>query len=226
MNIVWLSLFGILIFLAVLLGGKKYRSTALYALAIGGAVNANFFTALTHPIEVARRTFGIDGILYTLFIFCVIVMLFEQGKKQAYLLSASSVIAIMLSAIFELVANILGNGYSHGLWDRFLDFTVSCVASILVIIPIIELIDLMMRKRWVLNKYILLHMGLVIATLINSPIYYTLASLFANKTGDLLELTLTSWMTKGLAIIFAMIAFFFMNLFDKKMKEREEKAKN
>ena len=70
MNLLYFILFGLFIFLCSLIGGKKYRSTTLYALAIGGAVNANFFHAGFYPIDIFGLSFGIDSIIYSLFIFC------------------------------------------------------------------------------------------------------------------------------------------------------------
>ena len=75
-------LFSIIIFLLSLVSYEKFRSTTLYALAIGGAVNANFFYAGNYPIFCFGIPFGIDSIIYTLFLFCVLLMFLKEGKKE------------------------------------------------------------------------------------------------------------------------------------------------
>ena len=64
-NFIWLLLFGIFVFSLTLIGYKKYHSTTLYALAIGGVVNANFFHAEYYPISCFDLPFGIDSFIYT-----------------------------------------------------------------------------------------------------------------------------------------------------------------
>ena len=49
MNFVWFLIFGLIVFLMSLICYESFRSTTLYALAIGGAVNANFFHAGNYP---------------------------------------------------------------------------------------------------------------------------------------------------------------------------------
>ena len=69
MIFVLLILISFLIYSLTVVGYKKFRQTTLYALAIGGAVNANFFHALNYPIYCFGLPFGLNNIIYPLFAF-------------------------------------------------------------------------------------------------------------------------------------------------------------
>ena len=219
MNFIYFLIFSILIFLSLLFGGKKFRSTALYALAIGGVVNANFFHAGNYPIDCFGLPFGIDSIIYTLFVFCVIIMFFESGKRQAYLLSFSSIIAIMFSALMQLVSDLLSNGSSIYVWNSFLNFTISSVASVIAVVIMLEILDKIKNKT---NNYVLLVVGILIATIIDTLIYYPLSMLIYGMPSNILILLLTSFIGKIIALLCALLTLFLLKLYDKKHQKQEK----
>lgn len=213
MNLVYFIIFSLFIFLASLLGGKKYRTTTLYALAIGGIVNANFFHAGNHPIDCFNLPFGIDSIIYTLFVYCVIVMFIQFGKKDAYLLSFSSIVAIILSALIEFITKILSNGYSVIYLNTLINFVVSALASLIAIYITFKILDLLKNKT---NKYILLIVSLFLCLIINTIIYYPIITVINNTPSNIGILLLTSIIGKLIAILSALLAFFLMCIYDKK----------
>ena len=62
-----LACFGLLFFFR-----HYYDSVALISVAIGAAINANIYNSATMPITAGWLIFGIDSMLYTLFMFTVI----------------------------------------------------------------------------------------------------------------------------------------------------------
>ncbi len=213
MNIILFIIVGIAIFFSLFLGGKRFRSTALYALAIGGVVNANFFHAATYPINCFGLPFGIDSLIYTLFIFCVLVMLFSEGKKQAYLLAFSSIIAIMFSALMQLTSDLLSSGNSAAVWNTFLTFLTSSVASVIAICFMIEFINKIKEN---VNNYWLLIIGIIIATIINSGIYYPISMLILGAPANTASILLASLIGKLIAMLIALLTFFILTKIDKK----------
>lgn len=213
MNFVWFLIAGILIFLSLLLGGKKYRSTALYALAIGGIVNANFFHAGNYPIDCFGLPFGIDSIIYTLFIFCVIVMLLKENKKSAYTLGFSSIIAIVFSAAMQLLADLLSNGSTTKVWLTFLGFIISALASVITIIVMIETLEKLKNK---LNKYLIIIIGIILSTIINTAIYYPLITLINGVPNNIWTLLLTSFIGKFISLNLSLLTYFLIEVFNKK----------
>lgn len=223
LNILYLVILTLALFSACLIGGKKYRGTVLYALAIGGAVNANFFHAGNYPIKIYGLDFGIDFVLYNIFIFCVIVMLLENGKKDAYLLGTSSIIAIMLSAVFQFIAELFSKGYSVTIWENLINFAFSSLASIIVLVIIVELISFFLRRNIIKNKYVLVLIGMGIATILNSPIYYALSGLVLGHAENVGYLLLSSFIGKLLTIGVAVLTLFLLEIIDKKRQEKLNK---
>lgn len=212
MNFIYFIIFAILIFMSTLIGYKKFRSTTLYALAIGGIVNANFFHAVNYPINCFGLSFGIDSVIYTLFVFCVIVMLIKEDKKSAYLLAFSSIIAIMFSAIMQLVSDLLSIGSSYQVWATFLTFLVSSLASVVAVIVMLEILDRLKDK---LNNYLLLILGTFIATIINSIIYYPLSLLIYGIPSNIYIFLLTTTIGKVIALLCGLLTLFIINKIDK-----------
>ncbi len=223
MNFVLFILIGIAIFMSVLLGGRRYRSTALYALAIGGVVNANFFHAGNYPIDCFGLPFGIDSLIYTLFVFCIVVMFLKIGKKSAYLLMVSSVIAILISAIIQILTQLLSTGTGWAEWSAFLGFVVSSFASIFAITVMLEVLNPFRKK---LNQYVLLIIGIILATTVNSAIYYPLSILITGEITNIGMLLLTSFIGKAIAMLISIPTLCFINLIDSQGNKRKKKKAN
>lgn len=218
MNFLWFLIFSLIVFLMSLICYESFRTTTLYALAIGGAVNANFFHAGNYPIMCFGLPFGIDSIIYSLFTFCIVIMLLKTNKKEAYILSFSSIIAIMFSASMQLVSNLFTSGSTAIAWQTFLTFTVSAIASLIAIWAMIEIINYLKKKN--ANEYILLILGMLIATFINSLIYYPLATIINKVPENIIQLSMTSIIGKLIAVVLGILAFYLMNKIEKVIKNR------
>ena len=218
MNFVFFVIFSLAVFLASLICYKKYRSTTLYALAIGGVVNANFFHAGNYPINCFNLPFGIDSIIYTLFVFCVVVMFIKDGKKQAYLLAFSSIIAIMFSATMQLISDLLSFGSSADVWTTFLTFCISSIASVISIVVMIEILNKLKPKT---NSYVLLIVGIAVVAILDTIIYYPLATLINGVPENIFILLLTSILGKLIALGCGMLSLFFMNIIEKKHNSKQ-----
>lgn len=198
--------------MTILIGYKKFRSTTLYALAIGGVVNANFFHAGNYPIDCFGLPFGIDSIIYTLFAFCVILMFFNEGKGSAYLLAFSSIIAIFFSALMQLIADLLSQGSSMAVWNTFFTFCVSILASIIGVIVMLEILDKIKGK---FNQYILCLFGILIISIINTGIYSPLTTLINGTPANIGTLLLTSIIGKLFALIISLFVLWIINKINK-----------
>ena len=214
MKIIYLIIISVLCFLSIFLGGKKFRSTALYALAIGGVVNSNFFHPLDYPIMCFGLPFGIDSIIYTLFVFCVIVMFFKSGKGSAYTLLISSIVAIMFSAIMQLFSDLLSTGSSTECWQSFLNFSISAVASLIALSIMLEIMQKLKNKN--LNEYLILLIAILIATVADSILYLGAFSLINGIIENFGKLLLASIIGKTIAILCSIGCYYLINLFDSK----------
>ena len=225
MNLLYLFLCSVAVFLATTIRFEKKSiwGTIIGALGVGGVVNANFFHAGDYPIDVFGWSFGIDAIIFTLFIFTVILKLFYFGRKEAYVYTISACGAVLFAAIIELTANAFSEGHSVGIWNRFGGFLVSVGATLAASIAMIEII-LAIQKKKPIHKMWLVIIGIVIATIINSTIYYGLYHIVTGIEFNA-HLMYTSYFGKLMALGCACLAFFMIMLIEKKMKKNEEKTK-
>lgn len=213
MNFLFFLLFGAGVFSLSFIGHKNYHNTTLYALAIGGVVNANYFHAANYPIECFGVPFGIDSIIYTLFAFCVMVMLLRQTRTSAYLLAISSIIAILFSAFMELAARVLAGGDVAEAFTVFELFLISAVASVIAVVVAIEVVRRLKEKC---NPYVCMALGVGIITVINSSIYYSVTVAFRGAADQMWLYISTSFAGKGVALVYSLIALKILNLLQKK----------
>ena len=212
MGFLFFLLFGAGVFSLSLIGHKKYHNTTLYALAIGGVVNANYFHAGNYPIDCFGLPFGIDSLIYTLFAFCVIFMLLNDSKKSAYLLAASSIIAIVFSAVMELAAKLLAGEAFLPAWEIFDSFMISAFASVVAVVVAVEVIE-KQKGKW--NPYVCMAIGIGIITAINSGIYYPVTAIVKNAIENVWIYVGTSFAGKGIALVYSMFALKILNTLKK-----------
>ena len=80
----------------------------------------------------------------------------------------------------------------------------------------------LLRKKSKIHDFWSVLIGLIVATLVNSTIYYGLYSVVTN-TELVIELVYTSYFGKLIAIAFAMMTFGFMKLIERRIKRIEQK---
>ena len=220
MNLIYFLLFSIIIFLLSLVCYEKFRSTTLYALSIGGAVNANFFHAGNYPIMCFGLPFGIDSIIYSVFAYCVILMFLKLNKREAYILTFSSVIAIMFSALMQLVADLFTISSCFSVWKTFLNFFVSSVASLIAVWIMLEILNRLKKKN--INDYVLLIVGMLIVSLVNSLIYYSIATWINGTPENIFTLLLTSFIGKTIALACSIGALYLTNKIENVIARKEQ----
>lgn len=200
----------VLTFGLMLVGNWKIKNFVFIALAIGGAVNANFFNASAYPINCFGLAFGIDSVIYTLFVFCVLAMFHFFDNASAIKVLKSAVSAILFSAVIQFVAEISSFGYSTASLITFLKFLTSVIGSILAILAMLEVAKFCEKKN--LNKYVSVALSLIVASVINSTIYYGAMAIFGSATPQtFLYLWLPSFIGKTISLVFALVAFYFLS---------------
>ena len=221
MNFIYFLVFSAVIFSLSLVCYEKFKTTTLYALSIGGAVNANFFHAGNYPIMCFGLPFGIDSIIYSVFAYCVILMFLKVSRRDAYILTFSSIIAIMFSACMQLVAELFTIGSCFAVWKTFLNFTVSSAASLIAVWGALEIMNILKQKNT--NEYILLIFGMLLISTINSLIYYSIVTWINGVPENILSLLLTSFTGKMIALICSIGALFLTNKIEKVIQKHSQK---
>ena len=142
----------------------------LLAVAIGCAVNANIFNPYTAPIVVGPFTFSIEIVLYTLFMYTIIVRILDYSYKDAKTMTFTSIAAILISAFIELVAFLMTQG---DVWQAFKSFAIYLFSSIGTIagVWIMVLITILCRKKN-LSPYLIIPFAIIPASIIHAIFFY------------------------------------------------------
>ena len=179
----------------------------LLAVAIGCAVNANIFTPLNSGFVVGPFSFSIESILYTLFMYTVIIRILDYGYKDAKRMTFTSVAAIIISAIIELVALLVRDGANAETFKSFSYYLFSSVGTILGVWFMIFL-TIQLRKKNV-SAYIIIPLAITCSTLIHAAIYYGGYSLVQWNIGDYtLSMFLGTLIGKAFCILLSVVSYF------------------
>ena len=205
MNI-WI-LIGIAIFLFSFMTfvRKWHDYTMLFAIAIGFAVNANIYNGATNPVYLGDIVFAIDSALYIGFTFTVLICAKDYGMKQAIVLTSSTIIAIIISAGIEFLAEVSSHGYQKEFLQTFFSYLFSALGTAGGISLMLFVFSKLNNK---INVYLLFVICAVIANLINSSVYYTFSFIIYGKTENIGYILLGSFIGKAFAIILGLISYF------------------
>lgn len=145
----------------------------LIAVAIGCAVNANIFNPLTNAsasAQVGDLVFSIEIVLYTLFMYTLVVRILDYGYKEAKRMTFTSVAAIIISAIIELVAYLMASGFKAETFKNFSYYLFSVVGTI-VGAWLMVWITIQCRKKNI-SPYLIIPFAIIASSLVHAVIYY------------------------------------------------------
>ena len=125
-----LAVLAVVVAVAFIFGYYFFRKDALYVLGIGAAVSSNVYNVNAYSIDAGWLIFGLDAVIYILFVFCVMVACKDYGKKVAKAIMFSSMAGIMLTATFDFFAKWATNARSVAL-PVTLDAPVTTTALVL-----------------------------------------------------------------------------------------------
>ena len=118
----------------------------LLAVAIGCAVNANIFNPYTAPIVVGPFTFSIEIVLYTLFMYTIIVRILDYSYADAKRMTFTSIAAILISAFIELMALLMTKNDVSEAFKSFAIYVFSSIGTVAGV-WIMVLITIVCRKK-------------------------------------------------------------------------------
>ena len=199
----------------------------LIAVAIGCACNSNIFTPLTtNPVIVGPFAFCIENVLYTLFMYTIVVRILDYGYQQAKVMTFTSIAAILISAFIEMVALSISNGFSVGTFMNFSYYLFSCAGTIIGVWLMI-VITIQCRKKNI-SSYLIIPFAIITSCLAHAILYYGGISLVNLRT-DLytLYLFLGAIVGKASCILLCMVCYFINQNYWKPLslvKQEQEKV--
>ena len=201
----------------------------LLGVAIGCAVNANIFTPIKYGIQVGNTfVFSIEVVLYTLFMYTVVVRVLDYGYQDAKKMTLTTVAAIIISAIIELFAETAKQGFVEEVLRSFSYYIFSSIGTIIGVWVMI-LLTIQLRKVKV-SDYIILPLVIAVSTIIHAVFYYGGIALVEMR-GDVytLSMALGSLVGKSVCIALAVLCYFInkkfwvpLNLVSKKEEKTEK----
>ena len=143
---------------------------ALLAVAIGCAVNANIFNPITAPIHLDPLVFSIEIVLYTLFMYTLVVRILDYGYNDAKRMTLTSVAAIIISAFIELVALLIRDGFYVETFKSFSYYLFSSLGTIFGAWVMVWITKKCREKN--LTPYLIIPLAIIASSIIHAIFYY------------------------------------------------------
>lgn len=198
----------------------------LIAVAIGCAVNANIFHPLTAPIVLGELTFSIEIVLYTLFMYTVVIRILDYGYGDAKRMTFTSVAAIIISAFIELVAHLMMSGFTVKAFADFSYYLFSSIGTIVGVWVMVE-ITIFCRKKG-LSSYFIIPLAIAVSSIIHAIFFFGGISLVKWEIVYTLKQALGTIIGKGVCILVSMLCYFINQKYWKPLNliEKEEKKED
>ena len=199
----------------------------LLAVAIGCAVNANIFNPLTAPIMVGPLTFSIEIVLYTLFMYTIVVRILDYGYNDAKRMTFTSIAAILISAFIELVAKLMIGGFSALTFKEFSYYLFSSAGTVLGV-WLAVLITIQCRKKNI-SCYFIIPLAIAAASIVHAIFFFGGIAL-VNLKFDIYsaQQALGTIIGKAVCIALSVLCYFINKKYWKPLNliEKEEKIDN
>ncbi|MDD2445817.1 MAG: hypothetical protein PHX09_03300 [Clostridia bacterium] len=221
-NIMVLILFTVLMFIIFVIARKMFGKNALFVIGIGSVIGANLYNANDFPIAIGNLVFGIDSIIYTLFVFSILSMYMEYGMQSMRDALYSAAGSILLTGLLAFGGYYFQAGITNAMILNFGSYFFSLIGTVVAI----ELMIWVYKKlNLKINIYLNIAIGLALASLVNSMIYYGLSFLFIGSTSEVfLQALIGSYIGKGFCIILCLLAFYIGKLWDKYTERKKPKT--
>ena len=184
---------------------KRHDYAMLFTIAIGYAINANIFNAFSAPMYCGSLVFSIDSILYTAFMYCVVVCAYEYGTRKAKILTSSTIAAIVLSAVIEFLSKISSTGYIPDYFLNMCSYIFSAIGTFAGVWLILFIFEKLRKKRF--NLYLNIFVCILISSIVNSTIFYTF-TIITTKNLEITNILLGSYIGKIICICLCLLSFF------------------
>jgi len=199
----------------------------LIAVAIGCAVNANIFTPIKYPIVLGDFVFSFEIVLYTLFMYTIVVRILDYGYADAKKMTLTSVAAIIISAVIELFALLAQKGFVTEVFQDFALYVFSSAGTILGVWVMI-LITIQCRKKNI-SSYLIIPFAIAASCIIHGTIYYGGMALVKWSTDFYtIQLLLTTMLGKSVCILLGVLCYFINQRFWKPLSlvSKEDSVNN
>lgn len=204
---------------------KWHDYSMLFTIAIGFAINANIFYALSAPMYLGPIVLSIDSILYTGFMFCVVVCAIEYGVRKAKILTSASIAAILLSAVIEFLAKVSTVGFDIDYLVGLSSYIFSAIGTFAGVWLMLFILEKLQNKN--VNVYLNITICILISSIINSTIFYGFTILVSGVIDNIGYIICGSYIGKVICIALGLLSYFISTHYfiPNDLKEKYQKPK-
>ena len=206
MDFLFLVLTAVLVFAILIVSNRFWGKDALFVVGIGCAIGSNIYNVGDYGIVIGNLVFGIDSVIYTVFIFVVLLCLKNYDEKSAFTLLYSAMGSIMLSALLLFIASWASAGFASNLIWGFVSYLISVIATFVALFTTIKLFKYFEGKN--LNVYLNFLINVLIASFINSLIYFGAVAIISGFEENFLGQLGASYIGKLMSTAFSLLTYF------------------
>lgn len=206
MDFLFLVLTAVLVFAILIVSNRFWGKDALFVVGIGCAIGSNIYNVGDYGIVIGNLVFGIDSVIYTVFVFVVLLCLKNYDEKSAFTLLYSAMGSIMLSALLVFIASWASAGFASNLIWGFVSYLISVIASFVALFTTIKLFKYFEGKN--LNVYLNFLINVLIASFINSLIYFGAVAIISGFEENFLGQLGASYIGKLMSTAFSLFTYF------------------
>ena len=206
MDFLFLVLTAVLVFVILIVSNRFWGKDALFVVGIGCAIGSNIYNVGDYGIVIGNLVFGIDSVIYTVFIFVVLLCLKNYDEKSAFTLLYSAMGSIMLSALLVFIASWASAGFASNLIWGFVSYLISVIATFAALFITIKLFKYFEGKN--LNVYLNFLINVLIASFINSLIYFGAVAIISGFEENFLGQLGASYIGKLMSTAFSLLTYF------------------
>lgn len=187
---------------------RQWRDADILILAaIGCAIGSNIYNSVTMPVVIGGYTFGIDSVLYTVFMFAVIIRAEDYSVREARSMTLTTIAAIMISAFIEFFARWSFAGIDTAAIVSLASYAISSVGTFAGVRLMLWCFEGLRARK--INVYVNFALCVHVASAINSLIYFGGTALLGNEAvSDFPSAFCGSYIGKTGAICIGLIGFF------------------
>ncbi len=206
MDFLFLVLTAVLVFAILIVSNRFWGKDALFVVGIGCAIGSNIYNVGDYGIVIGNLVFGIDSVIYTVFVFVVLLCLKNYDEKSAFTLLYSAMGSIMLSALLMFIASWASAGFASNLIWGFVSYLISVIATFAALFTTIKLFKYFEGKN--LNVYLNFLINVLIASFINSLIYFGAVAIISGFEENFLGQLGASYLGKLMSTAFSLLTYF------------------
>jgi len=213
-GIIILLVFALIVFAIITFTRRFNDSFILIAFAIGLAVNANYYHSGNYPVQVGSMIISIDAILYSAFMYTIVVKYIHYPKKEGHNVVWATLAAIIIAAIIECVArSSVKDKTPLQVIEIFGNYFFSALGTFIACLSVSKLVEVFEDKH--ISRYVTILVGMIIGSLINTVIFFggqlAMTAIDGTLTNDSLlkigQSVLGNTVFKIIAIAFAELAY-------------------